>query len=396
MMKYLRLFIWQAPNGNTSEIAAYSIAHAKQLLIVQGKVAVKIKASVRLEKRCWQLASLSLITRQLATMLQAGLPLAHCLGLIAAEHPQPAWRYLLKQLQDQISQGKAFSSALSEYPDAFPTLYRELITTGELTGKLDQCCLLLAEQQDKLIQLQKKIRKALGYPIFIIIVAAIVVLLMLTLVLPAFSEIYQSFNAPLPKFTQSLISLSGLILNYGVFILLFPSMIIGYYFKKLRHKANWKQWEEKVLFKLPLCGDLLRINGLAKIFRTLSMTQHAGISLTTGIKSAANASGSIQYLQSLLNILKLIEQGTPLFKALHQQTLFPPLSYQLIRVGEESGMLDSMLDKLAHIYETEAENLADNLSSRIEPVIMMVLAIIVGGLVIAIYLPIFQLGNVMG
>ncbi|MDR0805471.1 MAG: protein transport protein HofC [Enterobacteriaceae bacterium] len=394
-MKHSRLFLWQSIDGKQGEILAQSLAHARQLLIVQGAIPIKLKASVKPEKRCWRLAALSLITRQLATMLQAGLPLSHCLGLIAAEHPQPAWRYLLKALQEQISQGKAFSLALAEYPDAFPALFRELIATGELTGKLDECCLLLAEQQEKLILLQKKIRKALSYPLFILVVALIVVLLMLTLVLPSFAEIYQSFNAPLPNFTQSLISLSELMINHGILMLTIPALILSYYVKKRRSHADWKQREQRLLLRLPLCGELLRVNGLAKIFRTLAMTQQAGIPLTAGITSAANAAGNIQFFNALQNILKLIEQGIPLFNALHQQELFPPLSHQLIRVGEESGMLDAMLSKLADIYETEAENLADNLSSKVEPLLMVILGVIVGGLVIAIYLPIFQLGNVM-
>ncbi|GKX63001.1 type II secretion protein F [Pragia fontium] len=394
-MKYSTLFIWQDIDGKTGEIPASTRNHAKQLLIIQGTVPVRIKAGVKLSRKCWPLSALSLVTRQLATMLQAGLTLSHCLGLIAAEHPQPAWRYLLKELQNQIAQGKAFSLALSEYPDAFPPLFCELIRTGELTGKLEQCCWLLAEQQDKLIKLQKKVRKALSYPIFILAVALLVVLLMLTLVLPAFSEIYQSFNAPLPWFTQSLIDLSDIIRDFGLLMLILISIPIVYYVKKLRPQLNWQQREQRLLLRLPLCGKLIQTNGLAKIFRTLAMTQQAGIPLTAGIKSAANASGNIQYLNALLTILKLIEQGSPLCEALRQQTLFPSLSHQLIRVGEESGTLDDMLNKLADIYETEAETLAENLSAKIEPLIMMILGVIIGGLVIAIYLPIFQLGNVM-
>lgn len=396
MMNNSRLYIWRSVDGLSGEIPASSIINARQMLILRGVIPIKIKASIRLGKNCWQLAALSIITRQLATMLQAGLPLSNCLLLIAAEHPHPAWRYLLKELQMAISQGKSFSLALNEHTDAFPPLFRELIATGELTGKLDECCFLIAEQQDKLLKLQKKVRKALRYPLFILAVASIVTLLMLIFVLPSFAEIYRSFNAPLPWFTQSIISLSEAIIDYGIFIGSFPVLLYGYYIKKLKTQANWKEKEQKILLNLPLCGKLLQISALAKIFRTLAMTQHAGISLIAGIKSAANASGNIQFLNALTTTVKLIEQGTPLFKALHQQVLFPPLCYQLIRVGEESGMLDVMLDKLAGIYEAESESQAENLSSRLEPLLMLVLGIIVGGLVIAIYLPIFQLGNVMG
>ncbi|WP_159565277.1 protein transport protein HofC [Budvicia diplopodorum] len=395
-MKYARLFIWQDFEGRSGEIPAHSLSQARQLLMAQGVIPVRIKPDTKLTHRQWQLSALSIITRQLATLLQAGLPLNHCLNLIASEHPQAAWRYVLKALQLQISQGKSFSLALTEYPEAFPPLFRELITTGELTGKLDRCCFLLAKQQEKTLRLQQKVRKALSYPLFVLAVALLVSLLMLILVLPAFTEIYQSFDAPLPYFTQSIISLSEVIQDYGLILLAIAAGLYGYYVKTLHPQQRWKEKEQKAILYIPLGGKLIQTNILARIFRTLSMTQSAGIPLTTGIKSAANTSGNIHYYNSLTEILRLIEQGTPLFKALQQQYLFPPLSNQLIRAGEESGMLDTMLDKLADIYEADAENQAENLSAKVEPMLMALMAIIVGGLVIAIYLPIFQLGNVMG
>lgn len=395
-MTYARLYIWRDIEGRSGEIPANSVSQARQLLMAQGIIPARIRPDTKLTSKQWQLSALSIITRQLATLLQAGLPLNHCLKLIAAEHPLAAWRYVLKELQSQISQGKSFSLALADYPEAFPPLFRELISTGELTGKLDQCCFLLAKQQEKTIRLQQKVRKALNYPLFVLAVALLVSLLMLILVLPAFTEIYQSFDAPLPYFTQCIISLSDTIQDYGFIMLIMIVVLYSYYIKKMHPQPGWKEKEQKVILHLPLCGKLIQANILARIFRTLSMTQSAGISLTTGIESAAKSAGNIHYYNSLIGILRLIEQGSPLFNALHQQSLFPALSNQLIRAGEESGMLDIMLDKLADIYETEAESLAENLSARVEPLLMTLLAVIIGGLVIAIYLPIFQLGNVMG
>lgn len=395
-MTYSRLYTWLDIEGHSGEISANSVRHARQQLMVQGVIAVKIKLAVKLSRRQWQLAELSMITRQLATLLQAGLPLNHSLRLIASEHPLPAWRYILKQLQSQISQGKSFSSALAEYPQAFPALFRELISTGELTGKLDQCCFLLANQQEKRVRLQQKIRKALGYPLFVLAVALLVSLLMLILVLPAFTEIYQSFDAPLPYFTQCVIALSDAIQHHGLIGAILLSTLYGYYLNRLHPQQYWQAREQQIILQLPFCGKLIQTNILARVFRTLAMTQHAGIPLTNGIKSSANAAGNIHYYHSLIFTLRLIEQGTSLFSALHQQPLFPALACQLVRAGEESGMLDTMLDKLADIYEDQAENLAENLSAKVEPLLMTILAVIIGGLVIAIYLPIFQLGNVMG
>lgn len=390
-----RLYIWRDIEGHTGEIPANSSSQAKQLLMAQGIMPTQIKPDAKLTGRQWRLSALLIITRQLATLLQAGLSLNNCLRLIATEHPIAAWRYVLKGLQLQISQGKSFSLALADYPEAFPPLFCELISTGELTGKLDQCCFLLAKQQEKTIRLQQKVRKALNYPLFILAVSLLVSLLMLILVLPAFADIYQSFDAPLPYFTQCIISLSNIIQDYGLIMLITVIILYGYYIKKMHPQPSWKEKEQKMILHIPLCGKLIRTNILARIFRTLSMTQSAGIPLTIAIESAAKAAGNIHYYNSLVGILRLIEQGSSLFNALHQQSLFPVLSNQLIRAGEESGMLDTMLDKLADIYETEAESLAENLSAKVEPLLMTLLAIIVGGLVIAIYLPIFQLGNVM-
>lgn len=395
-MKYARLYVWRDIEDHTGEIPANSLSQAKRLLMAQGIIPTYIKPDTKLTGRQWQLSALSIITRQLATLLQAGLPLNHCLRLIAAEHPLAAWRYVLKELQSQISQGKSLSLALADYPEAFPPLFRELISTGELTGKLDQCCFLLAKQQEKTLRLQQKVQKALSYPLFVLAVALLVSLLMLILVLPTFAEIYQSFDAPLPFFTQCIISLSNTIQDYGLIMLITIALLYSYYIKKMHPRPSWKEKEQKAILHLPLCGKLIQATILARIFRTLSIMQSAGISLTIAIESAAKAAGNIHFYHSLIEVLRLIEQGSPLFNALHQQSLFPALSHQLIRAGEESGMLDTMLNKLADIYETEAENLAENLSAKVEPLLMTLLAIILGGLVVAMYLPIFQLGNVIG
>lgn len=394
------LYLWQGLNDgqrlSNGELDANSVSHAKRELLLQGVLPMRIRSVGRLDKCKWSPSVLMIITRQLATMLSAGLPLANCLQLLASEHPQPMWRYLLKRIHWQVSQGYPFSQVLDGYPQIFPVIFRELIATGELTGRLDICCLQLAEQQEKLGRLQQKISKALSYPLFVLIIALAVTLLMLIFVLPEFAEVYASFDAELPAFTRWIMGFSDLLRDYGFVWLILLIISLIFYQKKLRLKADWQEREQQLLLKLPLCGNLLKLGCLARVMRTLTMTQNAGVPLLAGLRIAANSANNPLFKRATLMILVQIEQGVTLHQALQNQPLFPTLSRQLIRVGEESGSLDIMLEKLAAIYEQEVENVTEQLTQKIEPLLMVVLGIIVGGLVIAMYLPIFQLGNVVG
>lgn len=395
-MKNGRLFLWRNPEGKKGELIAHSRAHARYQLMSQGVRAAKVTREITLRKNVWRARELAPIVRQMATLLQASLPLVNSLELIAAEHPNPVWRYVLRSTKERVVQGAPLSEAMAEHPDAFPTLFVELIATGELTGRLEQCCQLLADRLEKQLALNHKVRKALRYPLFILSAALLVTLLMLAFVLPAFKEIYDTFNAPLPAFTQAILLISDAVQRYGVGVLLSAVSLTGYYLKRLRRQEKWRRKEQRLWLRLPLVGKLVEANVLALLFRTLAITQQAGLALTRSLQSSANACGDLQYADAMRQVLNQVERGSSLFNAFKQQPQFPSLTLQLIRAGEESGTLDSMLDRLAAVYESEAENMAEGLASRIEPVLMGVLGILVGGMTIAIYLPIFQLGNVMG
>lgn len=399
-MTVQRIYSWRAfdhkQDIQRGDIASESIEKVRYQLIMQGMIPVQIKAGAKLSASVYSLSSLTVITRQLATMLQGGLPLINSLQLLAKDHPKPQWRYLLNAIQQEVAQGTPFSQVLTQYPGVFPPLFCELMQTGELTGELDLCCLTLAEQQEKSLKLQAKIKKALRYPLFILIVAIAVTLLMLTLVLPEFAEIYDSFNSPLPYFTQLIIALSDAIRAYGFVCLIFIVLTVGGYVKYCRLQPSWQEKEQRFILQIPLINNLLRTQYLARIFHTLSMTQRAGIILSDGLSAAANSANHFLYRQSVLNIKQKIEQGYSFYQAVVESGFFSELSCQLIQVGEESGSLDAMLAKLADIYTQEVESIAENLTQILEPLLMLILGGIVGSLVIAMYLPIFQLGNVMG
>ncbi|AWK14926.1 protein transport protein HofC [Candidatus Fukatsuia symbiotica] len=404
-MNSRRLYRWQAINKNgylqediflaTEKTAVY------EHIIKHGLQPISIKSGKRIADSYWQGEHLTTITRQLATLLQSSLPLVNSLQLLAKEAEAPAWRCLLHEISQKVIQGLSFSEAIGHYPQIFPALYCQLIAVGELTGNLDQCCSRLAEQQEQQQQLQKKVSKALRYPLFVCVITLLVSIVMLVIVLPQFAEIYQSFAAPLPLLTRGLLFLSDMLIGYGLYVILLLTVMGVGYCRKLRKIPHWRQREQACLLRLPFFSALIRGNCLGQIFQTLAMTQISGLTLAAGLQAAALSVNNFFYQQAIYGIYQQIVQGTPLHHALSQynlyssRPLFPPLCQQLIRVGEESGSLDLLLEKLAYWHQQQTQELADSLTQMLEPILMLVVGTIVGVLVIAMYLPIFQLGNIM-
>ncbi|CAI0985380.1 protein transport protein HofC [Serratia ficaria] len=399
-MKARRLFLWQAIDAQGvvrhGELMSSAKSRVSRQLIEQGLQPCRIKYRGRIAPGQWRGEPLIHFTRQLATLLQAGLPLVNALQLLAAEHPAAAWRCLLRLLSERVRQGHPFSEAIAEQQAVFPLIYRQLIAIGELTGNLDRCCLQLAQQQESQRKLRNKVLKALRYPLFICAVALLVSVLMLVLVLPEFAGVYQSFDAPLPWFTQGLLHLSALLIAAGPYLALLLGTVIFGYRRWLHPRPRWRRREQAAQLRLPLIARLIEGSALSQIFRILAMTQQAGLTLVDGLNAAAMAVDNLFYRQALEHVQRQIAQGETFHHALSQQPLFPALCRQLVRVGEESGSLDSLLDKLAQWHERQTLELADTLAQTLEPLLMLVVGGIVGALVIAMYLPIFQLGNVLG
>lgn len=398
-MKTRFLYLWHAVDHqgtiHQGELMADSKQQVYQQLFAQNLQPYQVKTGKRISARQWHGEPMIQFTRQLATLLQAGLPLVNSLQLLAQEHPSPAWRCLLEEINRRVVLGHPFSEVIAGWPSVFPLIYRQLIAIGELTGNLDSCCLQLAQQQETQLQLQKKVKKALSYPLFICLVAILVTLLMLVMVLPEFAKIYHSFDAPLPWFTQGLLNLSTFLTHSGPYLLLVLTVAGWLYLRWLHPLASWQQREDALLLRLPLISSLVKGNSLSQIFYILAMTQQAGLTLVAGLNAAGLSTSNVFYRQALNTIEQQLNQGQSFYQALAQQALFPSLCQQLVRVGEGSGTLDLLLEKLAMWHEQQTKQLADTLAQTLEPLLMLIVGGIVGSLVIAMYLPIFQLGNVL-
>ncbi|MGL4858734.1 MAG: protein transport protein HofC [Enterobacteriaceae bacterium] len=395
-----RLYLWQGIDSagelQQGETLARSAGAAQQQVMQQGCFPFSLKAGQRITRRCWHVTRRIAFIRQLATLLQAGLPLLQSLNLLAEQHDSAPWRYLLHQLQQQVASGVPFSVAIAAFPDAFPPLYQQMIATGELTGFLDLCCLQLAEQQEKELQLRKKVHKALRYPLFVLGATVLVTLLMLQFVLPQFAAIYEDFQAPLPALTRGLLQLSSLLNHYTLPVLCIIPLSVFSYRRWLHPQPRWQSALQQRLLRMPLLKSLLAHSALSRLCTIVAMSQAAGLPLLEGLRSAAHSEPSLPFAQALQEICQQLQQGMSLHSAIRQQPLFPPLVQQLIQIGEESGTLEMMLKRLALTYEQSASELSDKLAQTMEPLLMIVVGTIVGGLVIAMYLPIFQLGQVIG
>lgn len=365
-------------------------------LAAQHQLPLKIIRGRSYPARSWRWQQKTAFIRQLATLLKAGMPLADCLRLLADGHPEPGWQALLYHLQQSITAGEPFSDALRAWPDVFPPLFPALIRIGELTGELDECCIQLAMQQERQQQLQQKVKKALRYPLFILAVALLVSVGMLVFVLPEFVAIYQTFNAPLPAFTAAVIGFSHLLQRQGGWCV--GAMVItALLWRQLRIKyPGWQRYQERLLLRLPLITPLYRGSLLSQIFTTLSLTQRAGLTLLDSLQAVEKTLSPLIWREAIVQLQQHITAGNPLHQALRAHPLFTPQCYQLVKVGEESGSLDTLLTRLASWHEQQTHEWADALAAALEPLMMVVIGGIVGTLVVAMYLPVFQLGDALG
>ncbi|WP_168426699.1 protein transport protein HofC [Erwinia amylovora] len=375
---------------------AASPVQVAEELAAQHQMPLKISRGRRYGSRRWLWQQKTAFLRQLATLLKAGMPLPACLQLLADGHPEAGWQALLIHLHQRISAGEPFSQALREWPDVFPPLIPALVHIGELTGELDECCLQLAIQQDKQQLLRQKVQKALRYPLVIMAVALLVSIGMLVFVLPEFVAIYRSFNAPLPGFTQAVITCSRILQQQALPLTgIIVAVSLLWKTQRLKYPA-WQRYEQRLLLRLPLVARLYRGSLLSQIFTTLSLTQHAGLTLLHSLQAIEQTLSPLLWREAVRHLQQHIAAGYPLHQALKSHPLFTPLCYQLVKVGEESGSLDSLLVRLAVWHEQQTHQLADTLAAALEPLMMIVIGGIVGILVVAMYLPVFRLGDALG
>ncbi|PCH59379.1 MAG: type II secretion system protein F [SAR86 cluster bacterium] len=397
------LYIWQGidRNGNRTkgEIPGNSQALVKAQLRKQGinpgRVKRKAKPLISARTQAIKPGDIAIFTRQLATMMKAGIPLVQSFDIVSENLQNPSMKQLVLKIREDIASGNSFAECIRKYPRYFDDLFCNLIEAGEQSGALETMLDRLALYKEKSEAIKAKIKKALNYPIAVVAIAIIVSGVLLVKVVPQFAETFSSFGAELPAFTLLVLGLSDIAIAYW-WKLIIALVVLSFAFKeaKLRSKAL-RNGIDRLSLKLPIIGPILNNSCYARFTRTLSTTFSAGVPLVDALNSVAGATGNVVYANATLKIRDDITTGQQLNFSIKNTLLFPTMITQMVAIGEESGALDSMLDKCATFYEAEVDNAVDGLASLMEPIIMAVLGVLVGGLMIAMYLPIFQLGSVM-
>ena len=398
----ISVYAWEGSDKNgtkiTGELSGHNPALIKAQLrkqgITPGKVRRKSKSIFSTSKRIKPL-DIALFTRQMASMMKAGVPLLMAFDIIGEGFENPNMRKLVHELKQEVAAGNSFASALRKKPQHFDDLYCNLVDAGEQAGALETLLDRVATYKEKTEKLKAKIKKAMTYPAAVVVVALVVSAILLLKVVPQFQSVFSSFGAELPAFTLMVIGLSEILQEWW-FVVLAGIIVTAVVFQRAyKTSVALRNWLDRLQLKLPIVGALLYKSAVARYARTLSTTFAAGVPLVEALDSVAGATGNVVFKEGVNRIKRDVSSGMQLNFSMRATGLFPSMATQMTAIGEESGSLDDMLDKVAAFYEEEVDHMVDNLTSLMEPMIMAVLGIIVGGLVIAMYLPIFKLGSVV-
>jgi len=401
--KALDVFIWHGVNRKgkkiSGELSATNMLELKAQLrkqgITPGKVKKKPKSLFGSKDKKLIPADIAIITRQIATMLGAGVPLVQTVEMIGKGHNNGNMQKLLADISNKLQSGIPLSECLRDHPIYFDDLYCDLVNSGEQSGALETIYDRIATYKEKAEALKSKIKKAMTYPISVLVIALIVTSILLIFVVPVFQEIFASFGAELPGFTLMVIGISEFMQAYW-YLGLAGMMAFGYFFKKAHlNSQKFRDSVDRKILKLPVIGDLLEKAAVARYARTLSTTFAAGVPLPDALESAAGASGNAVFRDAILEIRAEVSSGMQMNLAMRNCNIFPDMVVQMVAIGEESGAVDDMLAKVATIYEQQVDDAVDSLTSLLEPMIMAVLGVVIGGLIIAMYLPIFQIGQIV-
>ena len=380
----------------SGELSGHSLPLIKAQLRKQGVNPTKVrKKSVSMFSKGKKIKPLDIafFSRQMATMMKAGVPLLQSFDIISEGAENPNMRALVDSLKQEVSAGNSFATALRQKPEYFDDLYCNLVDAGEQAGALESLLDRVATYKEKTEALKAKIKKAMTYPIAVLVVAIIVSGILLIKVVPQFQSVFSGFGAELPAFTLMVIGLSEIVQQWWLAII--GLFVAGFFLFKRAYKQSQKFRDsiDRFLLKIPIIGPLIFKSSVARYARTLATTFAAGVPLVEALDSVAGATGNVVFKNAVNKIKQDVSTGMQLNFSMRSANVFPSLAIQMTAIGEESGALDNMLDKVASYYEAEVDNMVDSLTSLMEPMIMAVLGIVVGGLVIAMYLPIFQLGN---
>ena len=397
------IFLWSGTDKTgrqtKGEIAAASQAMAKAQLRQQGikpkTVRRKPKALFGGKGKAIKPADIALFTRQLATMMKAGVPLVQSFEICEEGMEKPRMQELVRTVRLEVAAGTGLAPALAKHPRHFDDLFCSLVASGEDSGTLETMLDRVATYKEKTERLKAKIRKAMTYPSAVIIVAIIVTAILLIKVVPVFATTFRQFGSDLPSFTLFVMKISDFV--QGWWMIIFVGLVASIFaVRELKLRSTrFSELLDKAALKAPVVGGIVHDSVMARFARTLSTTFAAGVPLVDALNSTAGASGNSVYAKAIRQIRDDVTTGTTLYNAIKSTGLFPTMLMQMVSIGEESGSLDDMLSKVATHYEEAVDNAVDNLSALIEPIIMSVLGVLVGGLLIAMYLPIFMLGSVI-
>ncbi|MBL4833805.1 MAG: type II secretion system F family protein [Pseudomonas sp.] len=382
----------------SGEMQSTNPALVKAQLRKQGVLVTKVnKKSMLFASRGKKIKPLDVafFTRQLATMMKSGVPIIQAFDIIAEGTANPNFQKLILEIKTDVAAGNTLADSLRQHPKYFDDLFCNLVESGEQSGRLESLLDRIATYKEKTEALKAKIKKAMTYPIAVVVVAVIVTAILLLKVVPQFKEVFANFGAELPGFTLMVIGLSEWLQAWW-FIILIAFIAIGYAYSQAHLRSKkFRDAQDRLLLKAPIVGDIIYKAAVARYARTLSTTFAAGVPLVDALDSVAGAAGNVVFYNAIIQIKEDVSAGSQLNFSMRTTNVFPSLAVQMAGIGEESGNLDGMLDKVADYYEAEVDNAVDNLTTLMEPMIMVVLGVLVGGLIIAMYLPIFQLGAVV-
>jgi len=394
-------FNWEGKDRAGKKVKGKTVAASESAvrseLRRQGVVPTRVRKQSQLFVKRGKVApqDIAVFSRQLATMMTAGIPMVQALEIIGAGHDNPAVQKLVLAIKSDIEGGTSLAASLAKHPLHFDDLFVNLVSAGEQAGALETLLDKIATYKEKTEAIKKKIKKALFYPAAVVVVAIVVTAILMIFVIPEFESLFQGFGADLPAFTRMVIDISNFVRSSGWFIVFVSvAAVMGFLHAKKRYRGV-QHFVDRVALKIPVIGVILNKSAISRYARTLSTTFSAGVPLVEALESVAGACGNVLYEEAVLKMRDEVATGQRLQRAMENTALFPNMVVQMIAVGEESGSLDDMSSKVADFYEEEVDNAVDSMSSLLEPLIMSILGVLVGGLVIAMYLPIFKMGQVV-
>jgi type IV pilus assembly protein PilC len=402
----MEVFLWQGKNrkGETQKGEMESIseeavrASLTRMRITPTKIKKKPKdlfANIAFLQPKVKETDIIIFAKQFSTMIDAGLPIIQCLDILHSQQDNPTFKRMIKEIKESVEGGATFAETLKKYPEQFDDLFVNMIHAGEVGGILDIILRRLSTFMEKAAKLKAQVKGAMTYPIITLIVAFIVVAVILVFVIPVFQEMFADFGSELPAMTQFVVTLSEVVKKRILYIII---AIVGFIFafKKFYNTEKGRAWVDDFSLKLPIFGDLIRKVAVAKFTRTMGTMLSSGVAILDALDIVSKTAGNKTIERAVVNVRSGIAEGRTMADPLVESGVFPSMVCQMISVGESTGALDAMLEKIADFYDDEVDQAVENLTSAIEPVMMVFMGIIIGGLVIAMYLPIFKMAGAIG